>query len=943
MHCSEWEQRISEYIDGELPEADAALVERHLLECEHCARFFREVKSAGDRVAAAFDMPRVCAVGFADRVMRSIQQPRRRRRLPYILAALAASIMVAFLVTRTTHIGTVTRIMNTAGRDLAGGVEIATGASVQAAAVGARLAAGDTLRTSADRVVFVRLETGDEVIVNRDSVVTLAGRRPGFRCVVDVARGEAFTHAASGQGSFAVHTPAGTAEVIGTKFSVAFDPDAARASLTVVEGLVRFSNSGGAATVAAGEQSVASAGSAPSQPRKVDAHLLTAWTDPPSAARIQQAAEELVKGLVARVRPEKEVFAVGEPIYVTVELSNTRPPGSPPVNLSRALFVGMEDTAARREHYKLSQVMLTRVRGAELMRHAVELPEPDRTALKPGASWRVRLDLTAPAEHPALRTIAGPGTYSIAAVFAVAGELPGAPDDSMVWADVASDSVVVHVISTTPPREGDAVAGLQLGLTSARPVCTLGEPLRLKFSLEGVSSDYRAINTAGNFRIKIQPATYGILSDRALDRDLPRKLDTTVAEAGLPGGKVTLRQLLRLLKERCGINTLADAALMTGATVELRPDATVSECLERLCNESGARYEVGRAALWVVKSAEGRRADVSAALAQLESTDGWVSLEGVEAAEGELKLTTGTANFPRPGLYRCTVEYSNTKTKTDWAAAWLGQVRSEPMAVAVTEPPPPAARPDRGLELILRREPDGGPATRLLLDFHNTSDEPIAINPADGLALTDEYVLVDLLNPDCYGHIDRDGAYRPAGAAAAEKQAWLAVLDSTMTIPGSDEAEGIAISELLASPNLAPHLGTIEGADAFDGRRIVANCREISAGEVLEFIARMCSVRFLYSGDPALRGGRTCIVPFDDRPPAPPAELDIAIPDQPGVVTIPPGGKRPLTLTVSPARPLRPGRHRLQVRYLRTGGGRGTERLWTGDARSNPILIDVAE
>jgi len=962
MPCPEWEQRISEYIDGELPEQEAAQVERHVFECEDCARFLRRMKAVGDDVTSAFDMPRVCPAGFADRVMHSIQQPqagRRRRTLHYAIAAVAASIVVAFVVARPSHVGSITRIMNTEGRDIAGGVEVAAGDSTRAASVGDSLDAGDSVRTSSDRVVFVRLNTGDELVINRDSLAAIAEEAPGFRGIIDLTRGEIFTYAAAAEGSFAVRTPAGTAEVVGTKFSVAFDPADVQTSLTVVEGVVRFHNESGSATVAAGEQSIASASSPPSRPRKVDARMLTAWTDPPSAARIQQAAEELVRGLKARVRPENEVFAVGEPVYVTVDLTNTKPPGTPPVNVSRSIFIGSEDTAARRGQNKLSQVMLTSVRGDELAQDTAEIPDAELIALKPGGAHSIRLDLTAPDKLPATRSIAGPGTYSIAVAFAVVCDLPGAPDNSMVWADVASDSAVVHVLSTTPPREGDPVAGLQLALASQQPACTLGENLRLKFALKGISSDHRAINAAGDFQVRIQPATYGILSEQTLDPELPRKLAKTVAEAGLPLGKVTLRELLDLLNTRCAISILADAELLTDATLDLAPDATLAECLGRLCSDSNAQFTTGRSALWVFKAVDGRIADVSAALAGLDNSGGWIPLEGVSSTEGELKLTTGTENFPQPGLYRCTVEYSNAKTKADWAAAWLGEVRSEPMAVAIIDPPPPAAKPDRGLQLVLQaaagdpsRTRVNADGIRLLLDLRNNSDQPITLDSTEGLALTHEYMLIDLLNPDCYGQFAPDGTLR---GGARGKEAWLAALDGTASVA----AQGRPVAELLESPGIATHLGIIVGAEHLEGRRVLGNCPEISAGEVLEFIAQMCSVRFMRSADmTTLAGGRTCIIPVGAGLAPAPQEggraavaLEVSIPGQAGAITIPPHGMNRITLMIPPQQPLSPGRHRLQVRYLRTGDAPAkrtvrqgdAQDLWTGDARSNPIEIDVAE
>ena len=128
---------------------------------------------------------------------------------------------------------------------------------------------------------------------------------------------------------------------------------------------------------------------------------------------------------------------------------------------------------------------------------------------------------------------------------------------------------------------------------------------------------------------------------------------------------------------------------------------------------------------------------------------------------------------------------------------------------------------------------------------------------------------------------------------------------------------------------------------------------------LLEFIAQMCSVRFMRSADmTTLAGGRTCIIPVGAGLAPAPQEggraavaLEVSIPGQAGAVTIPPHGMNRITLTIPPQQSLSPGRHRLQVRYLLTGDAPAertvrqgdAQNLWTGDARSNPIEIDVAE
>jgi len=759
MPCSEWENLISEYIDGELSPADRARVEQHMLECESCAQFFMAAKADGDAIAAAFDVPRADLDRFADRVMAGIEPRavRRRTRWPWAIAAAAASIIIAVLASPQAGIGRVATITDPAGDAVTGGVQIVHNNVAGDAEAGSVIRAGDSLYTAPGRVVFIRLKTGDEIAVNCDSSVTLAGKDRDRRGAVALCKGEVFVRAAQGRKDFTVLTGAAVATVLGTEFSVAFDREAIRTALTVVEGAVRFHNSLGEKLVTGGHRSVASAGGAPSQPEAVDARALTAWVDPPSAARLEQVARGLADSLTAALNPSKDVYEAGEPIYVTVTLTNS---GSETVQFSRAIFLDKEDTAARRRHYKLSQIMLTRIFGSELEVHSAELPAPDLGELKPGQTWRARLDLTETAEFPFLRAIRGPGAYSVSVAFAAAGRLPGAPDDSLVWADIDSESAIVRVVGPGTPREGRPVKGLQIGLSATTPGCTLGDALSLRFTLKGVTSDEVAVSTAGDFRLKVEPLTSGMLTAEAAASDLPGKLEKTLGELGIEDRELSLRRALDLLPRVCGISVLADRSAVKDETIETDPTETLSESLARLCAEAGTAMAAGRSALWFVSAADASTVGLTGSLAKLESEQGWVRLRGVDSKDGELKLTTGAGQFPHPGLYRCTVEYSNrhkTKSGPDWPAAWLGSVRSNAMIVAVLAPRPTGRREDNGLSLRIRQiagKPEGTPGpgkkhTLLLsVQLRNTSEKPIVVRPRDAMKLTAEWLLFDALAPE---------------------------------------------------------------------------------------------------------------------------------------------------------------------------------------------------
>ncbi|HUS58711.1 MAG TPA: zf-HC2 domain-containing protein, partial [Planctomycetota bacterium] len=124
--CPEWENLISEYLDGELSEADRPRVEQHLFQCKSCGEYFQGAKADTATVAAAFaGLPRVCPKGFAARVMQRIRRPgTRRRKLGWVGIAVAASVLVALLVGRPASIGSVTRLIDGTGIAAAGGVEL---------------------------------------------------------------------------------------------------------------------------------------------------------------------------------------------------------------------------------------------------------------------------------------------------------------------------------------------------------------------------------------------------------------------------------------------------------------------------------------------------------------------------------------------------------------------------------------------------------------------------------------------------------------------------------------------------------------------------------------------------------------------------------------------------------------------------------------------------
>jgi anti-sigma factor RsiW len=74
MNCAEFEERILDYLEDTLPEADRHVVDTHLATCAACRRF-RNVQEALDARLAGMPSPRLSS-GFRQDVRRRIEAAR---------------------------------------------------------------------------------------------------------------------------------------------------------------------------------------------------------------------------------------------------------------------------------------------------------------------------------------------------------------------------------------------------------------------------------------------------------------------------------------------------------------------------------------------------------------------------------------------------------------------------------------------------------------------------------------------------------------------------------------------------------------------------------------------------------------------------------------------------------------------------------------------------
>jgi tetratricopeptide (TPR) repeat protein len=147
------------------------------------------------------------------------------------------------------------------------------------AARGARLATGDVIRTGPRSRATLLLPDGTEVRVNANTVLLIREPAPagGFLARLRLTIGEIWARVTRGR-RMAIETPTAIAGVRGTELDLAVVEDGA-ATLTVVEGEVRFFNEQGAVLVRDGGQSLARPGRAPTPPVTVNVPFLVEWTD----------------------------------------------------------------------------------------------------------------------------------------------------------------------------------------------------------------------------------------------------------------------------------------------------------------------------------------------------------------------------------------------------------------------------------------------------------------------------------------------------------------------------------------------------------------------------------------------------------------------------------------------------------------------------------------
>ena len=339
MPKCEWVRlRLVGFAQGELPEREIDAISRHLGKCTAC---LHELSSIQPTIALLTDVGESRAPQYGTDVSHELQSSppltpldaarlrelvragRRRGRTRWALASCAAAALVVLFAIRYLPRLQPTRVVGRAVR-VVGHPQVisARGSRPAVARAGTAILGGAELATGETDQLEVELQDGSRVRLDFNTSATISStKRKGIvtgRADVDLKHGRLWLLVTSGEMGLVVHTPAGTAEALGTIFEISASEErpgptgasgprpepASQATVTVVRGQVRFSNQHGAVVAGAGTTVDATEAGAPQRPRPIT-HLNTirlqtpwgqtsfeVWVLPPMD--INEAAKRLV-------------------------------------------------------------------------------------------------------------------------------------------------------------------------------------------------------------------------------------------------------------------------------------------------------------------------------------------------------------------------------------------------------------------------------------------------------------------------------------------------------------------------------------------------------------------------------------------------------------------------------------------------------------------------
>lgn len=269
MNCTEAEERLGAYVDGELPDADREGVEGHLAACAECRRFLQGCRAQDAELEAAFAPLRTKAEALAGKIVRRL--PRRRAPwLPVIVSA-AAGFLAAWLSLQREEEPAIVlpppiklpmaRLVVSTGA-----VEVRQGGDWAPLATGGGVERGASIRTLGRAKCSFQYNDGTEIRLNHDTEIRLEKPR-----AIDLAAGRIFTHIKPNPVTFEVRTDQALIEALGTTLDIAHA--LRNTTLTVLDGRARM----GPHTVGAGFRCAVVDGAIEEPEPARDLTILTNW------------------------------------------------------------------------------------------------------------------------------------------------------------------------------------------------------------------------------------------------------------------------------------------------------------------------------------------------------------------------------------------------------------------------------------------------------------------------------------------------------------------------------------------------------------------------------------------------------------------------------------------------------------------------------------------
>lgn len=209
---------ISRAADDAVDVDERRAIDRHVATCDACAAFARDVDAIADALAG-----RAAADALADRVLARVDasvNPSVNHRPAALPTASTRSVRrwralaIAAAVVALTIAGLLAaRWLSDSADDWSPPIASVDGADVR----GRTIVAGDTADAT------VRLTDGSRLVLAPACTVAFARPNDGERHRIDVVRGSVTAHVARADGRFILRTPVGTAEALGTTFTVGCD------------------------------------------------------------------------------------------------------------------------------------------------------------------------------------------------------------------------------------------------------------------------------------------------------------------------------------------------------------------------------------------------------------------------------------------------------------------------------------------------------------------------------------------------------------------------------------------------------------------------------------------------------------------------------------------------------------------------------------------------